>query len=185
MRKDEVDPGWDIKVGLWTAGVDGWYGGQCSGVTEWQGRYQSIQENLGLAQELTHEELEEERRQLDQKQAQERERQARSRAEQIQKDRIQQQQREAEQRQKEEQQRQNQVETSKKVTGINAAASVQKANVSLTNIYNYLIFVISFHHFSVSGVFSFDFLVSTTLPISLSRCCHGDESKTTTKQRID
>lgn len=71
--------------------------------------------------------LERERREMEEKQAKERERKAKERAQQIERDKIYQKQREEEERQKEEQ-RQNQQEIQSKRTGINSAASVQKAN---------------------------------------------------------
>ncbi|XP_054875307.1 drebrin-like protein A isoform X2 [Amphiprion ocellaris] len=83
------------------------------------------QENRRAEQQK--QQLEKERKEMEEKQAEERERQDLRRTQQIQQDRIQQQQRE-EDRRKEEQQRRNQVESSKKSTGINSAASVQKAN---------------------------------------------------------
>ncbi|KAM7368595.1 hypothetical protein PAMP_012919 [Pampus punctatissimus] len=71
--------------------------------------------------------LEQERREVEEKQAKEREKRAKERAVQIEQDRIHQKQREEEERQKE-QQRLNQQEKENKKTGINSAASVQKAN---------------------------------------------------------
>ncbi|XP_071322813.1 drebrin-like a [Trachinotus anak] len=71
--------------------------------------------------------LERERRELDERQAKERERKAKERAQQIEQERIGQKQREEEERLSE-QQRMNQPEKENRKTGINSAASVQKAN---------------------------------------------------------
>ncbi|XP_014850457.1 PREDICTED: drebrin-like protein A [Poecilia mexicana] len=68
-----------------------------------------------------------EMRELDEKQAKERERRTKDRAHQIELERSLQKRRDEEERERE-QQRVNEQENSKKVTGINAAASVQKAN---------------------------------------------------------
>ncbi|XP_014887300.1 drebrin-like protein A [Poecilia latipinna] len=68
-----------------------------------------------------------EMRELDEKQAKERERRTKDRAHQIELERSLQKRRDEEERESE-QQRLNEQENSKKVTGINAAASVQKAN---------------------------------------------------------
>ncbi|XP_073334563.1 drebrin-like protein B [Pagrus major] len=70
---------------------------------------------------------ERERREMDERQAKERERRAKERAQQIEEERTRQKQREEEERERE-QQRQNQQENETKKTGINFAASVQKAN---------------------------------------------------------
>ncbi|XP_044029783.1 drebrin-like protein A [Siniperca chuatsi] len=77
--------------------------------------------------ELERQMLERERREVDEKQAKERERKAKEKAQQIEQDKIHQRQREEEERERE-QQRQNQQENQSKKTGINSAASVQKAN---------------------------------------------------------
>ncbi|XP_029371104.1 drebrin-like protein A isoform X1 [Echeneis naucrates] len=69
-----------------------------------------------------------ERRELDERQAQERERKAKERARQIEQNRIYQKQREEEEEREREQQRLNQQEKENWRTGINSAASVQKAN---------------------------------------------------------
>ncbi|KAM7392379.1 hypothetical protein PAMA_007477 [Pampus argenteus] len=71
--------------------------------------------------------LEQERRKVEETQAKEREKRAKERAVQIDQDRAHQKQREEEERQKE-QQRLNQQDKENKKTGINSAASVQKAN---------------------------------------------------------
>ncbi|XP_032426672.1 drebrin-like protein A isoform X5 [Xiphophorus hellerii] len=70
---------------------------------------------------------EKERKELDEKQAKERERRTKERAHQIELERTLQNKRDEEERERE-QQRLNEQENSKKVTGIHAAASVQKAN---------------------------------------------------------
>ncbi|XP_037548406.1 drebrin-like protein B [Nematolebias whitei] len=71
--------------------------------------------------------LEKERRELDEKQSKERERIAKERTRQIEQEKLLQKKREEEEREKEQQQ-QNQQENISKITGINSAASVQKAN---------------------------------------------------------
>ncbi|XP_051234488.1 drebrin-like protein B [Dicentrarchus labrax] len=71
--------------------------------------------------------LERERREMDERQAKERERKAKERAQQIEQEKIYQKQREEEDRDRE-QQRMSQQENETKKTGINFAASVQKAN---------------------------------------------------------
>ncbi|KAM4719272.1 drebrin-like protein B [Anableps anableps] len=77
--------------------------------------------------EQTRQNLERERRELDEKQAKERERRAKERAHQIELEKTLQKKRDEEEREREQQQL-NQQENTRKVTGINAAASVQKAN---------------------------------------------------------
>ncbi|XP_042250274.1 drebrin-like a [Thunnus maccoyii] len=77
--------------------------------------------------ELERQTLERERREMEEKQTKEREKRAKERALQIEQDKIYQKQREEEEREKE-QQRLNQQEKENKKTGINSAASVQKAN---------------------------------------------------------
>ncbi|XP_070780951.1 drebrin-like protein B [Enoplosus armatus] len=73
--------------------------------------------------------LERERREMEERQSKERERRAKERAQQIEQNKIYQKQREEEEEERErEQQRQNQQENQNKKTGINFAASVQKAN---------------------------------------------------------
>ncbi|XP_056260147.1 drebrin-like a isoform X2 [Seriola aureovittata] len=71
--------------------------------------------------------LEGERRELDERQRKERERKERERAQQMEQERIHQKQREEEERERE-QQRRNQPEKETRKSGINSAASVQKAN---------------------------------------------------------
>ncbi|XP_047228004.1 drebrin-like protein A isoform X4 [Girardinichthys multiradiatus] len=79
--------------------------------------------------EQERQKLEKERRELDEKQANERERRAKEKAQLIEQDKALQKKRDEEEREKEQQQQQlNQQENARKVTGINAAASVQKAN---------------------------------------------------------
>ncbi|XP_049909808.1 drebrin-like protein B [Epinephelus moara] len=77
--------------------------------------------------ELERQTVERERREMDERQAKERERRAKERAQQIEQEKLFQRQREEEERQRE-QQRQNQPENGYKKSGINSAASVQKAN---------------------------------------------------------
>ncbi|TMS08404.1 Drebrin-like protein A, partial [Larimichthys crocea] len=83
------------------------------------------EENKRAEQE--RQQLERERREMEEKQAKERERKAKERAQQIEQEKILQKQREEEEREREQQQ-QNQPENENKRTGINFAASVQKAN---------------------------------------------------------
>ncbi|XP_054916527.1 drebrin-like protein A [Poeciliopsis prolifica] len=77
--------------------------------------------------EQERQKAEKERKELDEKQAKERERRTKERAHQIELERNLQRKRDEEERERE-QQRLNEQENLKKVTGINAAASVQKAN---------------------------------------------------------
>ncbi|XP_035996430.1 drebrin-like protein B [Fundulus heteroclitus] len=77
--------------------------------------------------EQERQKLESERRELDEKQAKEREKREKERAREIEREKTLQKKMEEEERERE-QQRQNQQENTKRATGINAAASVQKAN---------------------------------------------------------
>ncbi|XP_053195539.1 drebrin-like a [Scomber japonicus] len=77
--------------------------------------------------ELERQKLEKERRETDEKEAKEREKRAKERAQQIEQDKVYQKQREEEERERE-QQRQDHHEKENKKSGINTAASVQKAN---------------------------------------------------------
>ncbi|XP_078127767.1 drebrin-like a [Sander vitreus] len=77
--------------------------------------------------ELEREMLEKERREMDEKQAAARDRKTKERAQQIEKEKILQKQKEEEERERE-QQRQKQQENGNRKSGINSAASVQKAN---------------------------------------------------------
>ncbi|KAK5615627.1 hypothetical protein CRENBAI_024322 [Crenichthys baileyi] len=89
-------------------------------------KVRQMEESRRVEQE--RQKLEKERRELDEKQAKERERRAKERAQLIEQEKALQKKRDEERREKMEQQQLNQQENARKVTGINAAASVQKAN---------------------------------------------------------
>ncbi|XP_024154709.1 drebrin-like protein B isoform X2 [Oryzias melastigma] len=108
--------------------------------------------------------MEREMREQEERQAKERERRANERNQQIERERVLQKKREEEEREKEQQKQQIQEENRSKVTGINAAASVQKANEAKS--------LISQRSFNPKDIFKQreqSFKASTSLPPASSR----------------